>query len=152
MRPFFISLVFAFAALAARSGDGPRAEYGSASPSPNAWLMQSFRVTAQLEAPRATGLYLDETLKVVDQPLPEFPAVCFNAGVYGEATLSFVIRSDGHLEQIAIVSRTHPEFADSAIKAVRQWCFKPITSQGKPTSLPVQAHFAFSIYASGLPK
>jgi TonB family protein len=148
MRPFLISLVLAFAALAARSEDGLMGEYGSASPSPNAWLVQSFRVAVQLEAPRATGQYLDATLEVLNQPLPEFPAVCINAGVYGEATVSFLIRPDGHLEQIAIVSRTHQEFADSAIKAVRQWCFKPITFQGQPTSLPVQAHFAFSIFAS----
>ena len=152
MRRLLISLSLALATVSVRSADSPKAEYGSASPSPNAWLVQSFRVAVQLEAPRATGLYLDETLKVVDQPLPEFPAACFNAGVYGEATVSFVIRPDGHLEQIAVVSRTHQEFADSAINAVSKWCFKPITLQGQPTSLPVQAHFAFSIYASSLAK
>ena len=152
MRLLLTALVFTLATLTAQSGDETIAEFGSAKPSAGHWLVQSFRIETQIEAPRPTGEYLDANLEAVDQPLPEFPAVCLNAGVVGEATVSFVINSEGQVETIATVSRTHQEFADSAVKAVRRWRFKPIAFHGEPTSLPVLTRFIFSIAVDKLSK
>jgi TonB family protein len=44
-------------------------------------------------------------------------------GVEGDVVLAATIGTDGNIDRVEVVSATSPEFADSAIEAVRQWQF-----------------------------
>lgn len=58
-------------------------------------------------------------------PLPAYPTQMMSAGIGGEATLSFVVREDGSVADVAVVNASQQEFADPAKEAVAHWKFYP---------------------------
>jgi TonB family protein len=52
-------------------------------------------------------------------------------GTNGQVVLNALIGTDGHVDQLEVASSTHPEFADSAIDAVKQWVFDATLLNGE---------------------
>ena len=61
-------------------------------------------------------------LKFVDMR-PVYPASLASTGTSGNVLLRAIIGTDGNVRDVAVVSATNPEFATSAVTAVRQWEF-----------------------------
>ena len=52
-------------------------------------------------------------------------------GTDGDVVLSAVIGTDGNVDSVDVVSATSPEFADSAMEAVKQWQFDATLLNGQ---------------------
>lgn len=72
-----------------------------------------------------------------------YPAVLRDAGVSGEATLQFIVGTDGRVEpaSIRVVSATHDQFGEASRRAVERFRFRPAKVNGTPVrvliSLPI---------------
>ena len=73
---------------------------------------------------------------------PDYPSSLLRREIEGSATIRVLVGTDGRVRQANVVSATHPEFGQAAVKqALRAWRFKPATRGGQPVedwvTLPV---------------
>ena len=76
---------------------------------------------------------------------PVFPASMRTAGRGGVVPLDALIGTDGSVVFVRVVSaNVHPDFAEAAAEAVRQWKFTPTLLNGQPVEvlMTVTVHFA----------
>jgi TonB family protein len=146
-------LLFAAAHLALRHVYGVEpafpnnAVYGEATASPGEGLLAAFTVAVKLTAP---GLRLREPASLGHLTLPEYPTELFDAGVVGEAEVTFDLKEDGRIEGIRVSRSTHAEFGEAALIAVKKWKIPALKWSSEPTSVRVTAKFLFSIYSGGI--
>ena len=99
-------------------------------------------------APRRTPVRVGGNIKAPTKVLnvnPVFPQSMRAAGRSGVVPLDALIGTDGNVLFARVVSASvHPDFADAAIEAVRQWKFTPTLLNGKPVEvwMTVTIHFA----------
>ena len=67
---------------------------------------------------------------------PHYPEAL--QGTAGVVVLSTQIGLSGSVEDIEVVSSTHPAFTDSAVDAVRQWEFDATLLNGEPVVTPMR--------------
>jgi TonB family protein len=63
-------------------------------------------------------------------PQPVYPEELAKAGTVGGAILELIIGADGAVRSATVLRSSHPEFANSAHAAVRQWQFAPAQKDG----------------------
>ena len=77
---------------------------------------------------------------------PVYPASMRAAGRSGVVPLDALIGTDGTVVFARVVSASvHPDFADAAIEAVRQWKFSPTLLNGKPVEVLMGVTINFSL-------
>jgi protein TonB len=62
--------------------------------------------------------------KFIKRIIPEYPAREKRLGIEGKVVLELVIDEDGHLISVSVLSSTNENFAQAAIKAVRESTFR----------------------------
>lgn len=72
---------------------------------------------------------------------PVYPPLLHRIGTAGFVQIECIISKDGQLRDIQVIRASHPLFADSAIRAVKQWRFTPGTFHGRAVS----TRFVFSV-------
>ncbi len=78
------------------------------------------------EAPSVYELrQLDQAPRVVLHPTPEYPQSLQSSRMSGLVRLTFVVNTEGKVEDVEVVYSTHPFLAYSARAAVQQWRFRP---------------------------
>lgn len=89
-----------------------------------------------------------EQLDVAPRPLrqvaPIYPLEFARNRVPGLVRLVFLVDAHGAVESIAVESATHPEFAEAARDAVRQWRFRPGEKDGRPVRTRVRLPIPFN--------
>ena len=65
---------------------------------------------------------------------PAYPKELKKAAVSGEATVAFIVSTEGVPGQIQIIKATHRGFGDAVAKCVTKWRFKPAIKDGKPVN------------------
>jgi len=65
---------------------------------------------------------------------PSFPKELKKAGASGQATVAFVVSTEGVPGQIQVIQATHRGFGEAAAKCVNKWRFKPAIKDGKPVN------------------
>lgn len=83
--------------------------------------------------------------RVVDVVKAEFPAGLRFTGNTGEAMIRFVVRSDGAVAKVSVVSATHPAFGEAAAAAVEQWQFEPGRVDGRAVNTRMQVPIYFKL-------
>ncbi len=92
-------------------------------------------------------------LSEVDQPPrplvkvpPFYPLSARAKGIEGKVELVFVVQADGSVSDIE-VKESFPGtiFVDAALRAVRQWRFKPGTKDGQPVATRVRLPLRFQL-------
>jgi TonB family protein len=80
-------------------------------------------------------------------PVLHYPEMLRRIGVSGEVWLDFVIRGDGTADpkSFHVVLSDHPDFAESAIDAVRHAHYRPAQLGGAPVAARVHQRFTFRI-------
>lgn len=73
---------------------------------------------------------------------PDYPSRMLQREIEGSATVRVLVGTDGRVKQANVVSATHPEFGQAAVRqALKAWRFKPATRGGQPVedwvTLPV---------------
>jgi TonB family protein len=77
---------------------------------------------------------------------PKYPARLRDAGVQGEATIDFIVMSDGSVAQPTVFAATDPRFGDAAVACVKTWKFKPAQVDGKPVAVRMHVPIVFSLH------
>jgi TonB family protein len=76
---------------------------------------------------------------------PKYPQTLFIERVAGEVILYAVIRRDGSVDSIQVVRGIDPQLDANAIKALRQWKFRPGAKRGAPIELEAIVHIPFRL-------
>ena len=69
--------------------------------------------------------------------------------VQGTVELSVVVRADGSVGDTRITKSLDADLDQQAIKAVKQWQFKPATKSGKPVNVQVSIELTFTLAENG---
>ncbi len=77
---------------------------------------------------------IDKPPVIVHSPDPAYPKDTQKKKGQGGVILQLIVGTDGLPHDIHVTGSLGPGFDAEAIKAVRQWRFKPATSDGKPVS------------------
>lgn len=85
-----------------------------------------------------------QSLKIQETAEPIFPHHLETLGVT-EGVVHVAINTDstGKLLEYLVVGYTHPEFADAAVNAIKQWKFEPARLHGEPVGTTIEVVFHF---------
>lgn len=90
---------------------------------------------------------LDRKPALKQQPRPKYPIELRQAGVSGQATVSFVVDPNGTVTDVKVVDATHKGFEYAASQAVQSWTFEPGMKEGRPVSARMTVPMVFSLTA-----
>ena len=78
---------------------------------------------------------------------PQYTAPAMRAKIQGTVLLECVVQPDGSVGNIRVVRSLDPTFGldQEAVKAARQWRFRPGTRQGQPVPIIVTIEIAFTL-------
>jgi TonB family protein len=76
---------------------------------------------------------------------PQYTAEAMKAGVQGVVTLECVVQPDGTVGGVRVTKALNPGLDQEAIKAVKQWRFKPGRKDGKPVPVRVTLEMTFAL-------
>ena len=111
----------------------------------SAWLTAAR--AADLPAPVADTGYTP--CKIHQTVSPVFPPSLLASGIHrGEVQLTFEVGPLGRLGDTLVTAYTHREFADEALRAVKQWRFEPGVSGGQPVISIL--NFTFNFETTGV--
>lgn len=86
-----------------------------------------------------------ESLSLLLQQIPPiYPAAARAAKVGGSVVLKAIIRKDGNVGELSVVSG-HPMLVQAAMDAVRQWVYRPYYRNGEPTDVETLVIVDFSL-------
>jgi periplasmic protein TonB len=80
-------------------------------------------------------------IKKVD---PKYPSNARRNHIEGTVLLQAEIGTDGNIQNLKLISG-EPSLARAAIKAVKQWKYKPYLLMGKPVAVETQITVDFSL-------
>ena len=73
---------------------------------------------------------------------PVYPEAARNAGIQGTVVLKILIGTDSRVKKVEPVSGD-PALVQSAIEAVEQWTYQPLTVKGAPVEVDTQVDVQF---------
>jgi TonB family protein len=82
------------------------------------------------------------------QARPMYPFEMRRAGISGQATVGFVIDTQGIPRELYIVSSSNKAFEKVSLMCVSKWQFKPGTVDGIPVAVRMQVPVIFDINAN----
>jgi TonB family protein len=82
---------------------------------------------------------------VVREVKPNYPESVKKERIQGIVTLNAVVKKDGTVGNVEVKKPLHPELDAEAVKAMKQWQFKPGTKEGKPVDVAVDVEMSFTL-------
>ena len=85
---------------------------------------------------------------LVREVKPEYTREAREAGIQGTVTMDVVVVVDGTVDDEVKVTRSLDRkygLDEQAVKAVKQWTFKPGTKDGKPVAVRVSIEMSFTL-------
>ena len=84
---------------------------------------------------------------VVKEVKPVYTRAALDAGIQGSVWLKVVVRADGDVGdvQVSMSLDTENGLDDEAVRAAKQWKFKPGTKDGKPVAVEVTLEMTFTL-------
>ena len=79
------------------------------------------------------------------QRRPFYPANLAAQRVTGEALIYFVVRKDGSVSDVKIVSATNSQFGDAGAASVTGWRFRPGMLDGRPVNCQLEVPLMFNM-------
>jgi len=77
---------------------------------------------------------------------PEYPKRMVDAGLEGKVSVEAVVGIDGRVARArALTVEAHPDLAQAAVDAVRQWRFEPTLLNGSPVEIVMTVSVDFSL-------
>jgi TonB family protein len=76
---------------------------------------------------------------------PKYPPTLISEHVTGEVILYAVIRRDGSVDSVQLVRGIDEQLDANAMRALRQWKFRPAAKQGTPVELEAIVHIPFRL-------
>jgi TonB family protein len=85
-----------------------------------------------------------QSLRLIEQPKPDYPAEARSAHVEGTVKLRAIINADGTVKDLTLLSG-NPLLVDSAINAVKRWRYSPTELNGEPVEVVTQIDVDFKM-------
>ena len=84
---------------------------------------------------------------LVKEVKPEYTPEARKARIQGMVNLDVVILKDGSVGDVAVTKSLDKEYGldDQAVKAMKQWQFKPGTKDGKPADVRISVEMTFTL-------
>lgn len=78
---------------------------------------------------------------------PNYTHEAMQQRIEGTVTLDTVVRADGGVGDVTVVKSLDSVYGldNEAVKAVKQWAFKPGTKDGKPVAVLVRVELSFRL-------
>src|SRR4051812_25560637 len=91
------------------------------------------------------GVTLPQVVKEVG---PGYTSEAMRQMIEGEVVLDVVVKSDGKVGDVAVKQSLDAIYGldESAVKAMKQWEFKPGTKDGKPVHVRVEVRMTFTLH------
>ncbi|MDP9337560.1 MAG: TonB family protein [Acidobacteriota bacterium] len=106
------------------------------------WILNFSELRSSSSAPRVTSSDLAGPTPVKKSD-PKYPPTLINEHVEGEVVLYAVIRADGSVDSVELVSGLDEQLDNNAMAALSQWKFHPASRQGTPVDLEAIVHIPF---------
>ena len=90
------------------------------------------------------GVSLPEVIRQVG---PHYTSEAMSHRIEGVVILDVVVKADGAVGDVTVTQSLDAVYGldDSAVKAMKQWQFKPGTKDGKPVAVRVEVRMAFTL-------
>ena len=84
---------------------------------------------------------------VVREVKPNYTPEALQAGIEGSVFLEIVVQDDGTVGEAKVKQSLDEKYGldAEALKAVKQWLFKPGTKEGKPVPVTVEIEMTFKL-------
>lgn len=84
---------------------------------------------------------------VVREVKPDYTVEAKRAGIRGSVFMSVVVEADGSVGAVEVTRSLDKEHGldQEAVKAMKQWAFKPGTKDGKPVAVEVTVEMTFTL-------
>jgi TonB family protein len=76
-----------------------------------------------------------QAARLLEGPRPAYPPHAEAAGIQGRVLLQAVVRIDGAIGGLSVLSSPDPELAEAAKEAVSQWRYQPTLLNGQPVEV-----------------
>ena len=107
---------------------------------------QGISTTREVSAPKRIRLGgLVQQAKLTYAPQPDYPEAARAKGIEGEVVLEVVISLEGVPYSFELLNSSDPALGDAALKAVRQWRYKPTLLNGAPVEVVTDITVRFEL-------
>jgi len=107
------------------------------------------RAAAKSDAPRsepATDISTTDHQPIINQRVDvEYPKALRDAGITGEAVISFIVTANGDVKNPFVERSSHREFEAPAVTAVSQWKFDPGMKSGRVVNTRMTVPIVFTL-------
>ena len=86
-----------------------------------------------------------QAARLLEQPRPAYPPNAEAAGKQGKVLLQAIIRIDGAIGGLTVLSSPDPELAAAAVESVRQWRYQPTLLNGQPVEIITTISVSFRL-------
>jgi TonB family protein len=86
-----------------------------------------------------------QAARLLEAPRPAYPPRAESAGIQGKVLLQAVIRIDGAIGGLTVLSSPDPELAAAAMESVRQWRYQPTLLNGQPVEIITTISVSFRL-------
>jgi TonB family protein len=83
--------------------------------------------------------------QILTRGQPHYPESARMNHISGTVVLRAIIRRDGHIRTLQVMSSPDPDLAVAALAAVRQWTYKPYLLNGEPTEVDTTVVVNFNL-------
>jgi TonB family protein len=98
-----------------------------------------------LDSPEVSRAGRGVTLpRVLREVKPAYPEAARAAGLHGSVQLECVVLADGTVGQVRVIKGIATALDAEAIKALKQWEFKPGSKDGRPVAVQVSVEMTFA--------
>jgi protein TonB len=117
-------------------------------------LAKRLLVTACVLGAVVAAAYAQEVFKpgdgvslptVVKQVQPQYTQEALAARIEGAVTLTAVVLSDGTVGDVTVSQSLDSMLDEQAVKAMKQWLFRPGMKDGKPVAVRVDVRINFTL-------
>jgi protein TonB len=94
--------------------------------------------------PYGMPVYVDELPQAITQVQPEYPDIARQSGIEGTVIIQALVGKDGKVLDTRVV-HSIPVLDDAALKAIKEWVFKPALTNNKPVAVWVAVPVRFTL-------
>ena len=112
--------------------------------------MRNFLLSVATVSVMATGVAAQDqdvykAPVLIKEVKPNYTEGAMRRKVQGTVELSAVVTKDGDVGGVSVIQSLDPELDEEAIKAAKQWRFRPGTKDGKPVNVQVSIVLTFTL-------
>ena len=82
---------------------------------------------------------------IVKQVKPQYTADAMRAKIQGTVTVECVVETNGKVGDVKVIKSLDPGLDQEAVKAVKQWTFKPGKKDGKAVRVRIELELTFTL-------